>query len=148
MRILIVPALAGLLLVGAAGCNDHMDAGDRMRTHLEDAREEVARHHQAVVSAQSLDAVRTDVARHETTMDDIMGGMQGAMEDMSHCSGSGMDGMMAGMDGMQAAMMDHAGEMDAATTMEAAGALCDEHAATMTTMMDSVDAHMGNADCM
>jgi hypothetical protein len=148
MRAQLLFAWMGLLLGSSTGCVNHMEADGRMRGDLEQARQEVARHHQVAISAQTLEEIRVDVTLHEANMDDIMGDMEGAMEDMAHCSGSGMGAMMAGMDGMRGAMMDHVDGMDGATTMEGARALCEQHVTTMTSMMEAVEANMGDVSCM
>jgi hypothetical protein len=144
-------AVTGLSFALLAGCNGHMDGDEQMSGHLDRARQEVTRHHLVVLSAETLDQVRADVALHEQNMGDIMMDMDGAMDGMmSHCSGKTggqMDGMMDGMEGMHQGMTEHGDAMAGASTMEDAMAMCEQHAAMMQSMMDMVESGM-DCDCM
>ncbi len=144
----ILMALAAFTLGAAAGCGHDMMGDEQMRTQLDLGREELIRHHQAVLAAPTLDEIQIDVARHERSMADMMDHMGDAMDHMSHCSGGDMMAMHAGMGDMDAEMTAHHANMAGAQTVEDARALCDEHVADMGAMMDSVEAGMPGMDCM
>jgi hypothetical protein len=141
---------AAFALVFGSGCADHMDGADEaaLRQDLASARTELTRHHQAVISAVSLDGALADVDRHDEQMTDIMDGMSTTTQDMSHCSGSVMSDMYQMMDGVDSDMRSHRETMTAAGTLEDARAMCTAHLESMAGMFDGMQRAIDQMGCM
>jgi hypothetical protein len=132
-----------------AACTTHgMMGSGPMEGQLEQAQEELDRHHGAVMAATSLPEVFEEAGMHDSSMGQVMDGMNDAMGGMmSHCSGSGMDEMHDGMSGMHSEMRDHIGALETAADLGSAQSLCESHVGEMRQMLAGMQHALGRSGC-
>jgi hypothetical protein len=151
MRRAILAVLPFLALL--AGCDGAgmMQSGEHaaLMQGIDDARAEVTRHHDAVMSAASMDAMRAEAARHRGAMGAIHDDMRLRLSHMGSCGHSPTRADMMGMmDGAMSMEADHAAAMAAAGGLEQARAECDRYVAGMARMHDDMAATCGDMSCM
>jgi hypothetical protein len=138
MRTII--AMWGLVAaLGTVGCSSMMSDPDRMRTMIEDVREENDLHVALANGATMLGELREEVSRHDAAMDDMMEEMGGAMDGMSHCTGAGMGDMRAMRHDMMGEMDRHRSTIDQATDLGGAREDVGHHDGVMQGLLGGMD---------
>jgi hypothetical protein len=126
----------------------HDDDTDLLGNDISSLRSETNRHHSQVMAASSLDEARTDVARHDSNVDDVMGRMSSHMNGMSGCMSGGMSMMHEKMGAITTEMADHGTAMQTATDMESVRGACIQHTAAMNDMLDGMGEALDSMGCM
>lgn len=137
---------AALAVTGCGG--SMMSDADEMRSMVDDGRLENDTHVATIEAAASLGQMRDEMTRHERSMDSMMNMMSGAMGEMSHCSGPGMQELRDMHVDMVGEMSEHAAGMGQATALDAAAAEVARHAGAMRSMFDRMDVASGRMGCM
>jgi hypothetical protein len=134
--------------LGATGCDGAMMSDSaRMRSMLDELRVENDVHVSAAYGADSLAAMRGEQARHAAAMDDMMDEMGTMMNEMSHCTGSGMEALRDMHDGMSGEMDQHGPAMDRASALDAAAAEVARHAGAVGALLDGMDEATDRMGC-
>ncbi len=137
-----------VLLPLALACGSSMMSGqETMRGEVANARLENQRHLDAVLSADSLPAVTSEMGRHDAAMTAMMSNMDDAMDDMQHCTGPGMQHVMDMRGEMTGEMGAHDAAMRGSTSLGDARTEAQRHASAMGDMMDGMDGGLGDMDC-
>ena len=136
--------------LGAAGCNESMTSSDpdEMRTALDGARDEVDEHVAAVTEADSLVAVRDEAGRHQRAMDDVMGMMGSAIDDMPHCMGRGTGALRDLHESMGGEMVHHGAALERAESLDAAATEVTRHAGALDGVLGDMEEASGEMRCM
>ncbi len=135
--------------LGAVGCNGSMMSDpERMRSMIDDARQENETHLIATDTASTLVQVRGEMTRHEGAMDGMTDMMDREMDGMSHCSGAGMQDLRGMHDSMLGEMDQHAVVMGQAANMDAAAAEAVRHTGAMDAKLDGMAEATGRMGCM
>jgi hypothetical protein len=140
-------ACVALFLVLLPACGDTMSGNQAMERHLDEADQELDRHHGAVMNAGSLLEVGGEATRHDEKMGQVMDKMDGAMDMMSHCSGAGMSEMHDMMSAMATEMGEHSAALEAAGDLGSAQALCEAHVTVMHEMISDGHDAVGRMGC-
>ncbi|HWP09300.1 MAG TPA: hypothetical protein VNN72_26335 [Polyangiaceae bacterium] len=145
-----------LLSALGVGCGDAgtMGAFDGASTVLDDATSENGRHAEACSHAGSLAAMLADVARHESAMNDLMGRMAAANDEMrtdrmeSHpCAQQGMAHMSQEVTDTSAEVAVHTKQMRGADTVGAGHYECADHAHELGKMLARMRDDLGSMAC-
>ena len=134
--------------LGAAGCNGSMMSDpDRMRSIFGEAQLENDAHLAAADGAGSLAELRGEEARHDAAMDDMMDEMGTAMDNMPHCTGSGMADLSNMHDGMGGEMDEHGTAMAQTSDLDAALTEVARHAGAVGDLLDGMYEATGRMGC-
>lgn len=106
----ILPLLC-VFLIGA--CDTVMsNTMDRMRSLIDEARVESSAHVEVAVGANDLAALQTEMLRHASAMDPVMGALDEQMDRMARrCYGQGFGGMRAKHGELDGELAHHRAEM-------------------------------------
>ena len=148
-RLIVAVAVA----FGTVACAaDHMGTSSNVAAlseGIQAARDEVTRHDDAIMNAQSMTVVPGEVDRYETNMQDIFSGMNSRMGGMmGHCSGSGMGTMHGMMGDVTTELASHRDIMSAETNLTDARTACTAHAHRVNGMLDGMNGSLGRMGCM
>ena len=137
------------LLVVAPACAIHLDdhGPDMLDEAIRSAAAEVNLHHAMMTSAQTMDDVRAEVARHDGAMDDRLREMHRRMNDWGCVDYGGMHAMDGMLDEVEAREAAYATEVAAATTVTGARDVCAHYGDDMDVLFGRMMNRWTMMDC-
>lgn len=141
--------LLAALLVAAPACVIHLDGHgpDQLDDAIRDAGAEVNLHHALMTGAQTMEAVRAEVARHTAAMDDRVRELQRRMNDWYCVDYGGMDALEHMLDELEDREHAYQTDMAALTSVVAAHEACGDYGDDMDELLGRMMNRWMSMDC-